>query len=226
MIKSTKKSNRTLKFTCSNYSFQPESSQKILKTSKHHIAAAPLAQMESQQSLLLAVLPCKHQRCVVLGRRKCGTKLSRWCKFHTNSHGGLFVFNFEVSTSIQRCEDPFPERQTSLIAPGSEMRHIKQMSVTFRTSLKIVASCLQTPSLLLAGTRIQHAALEHTRRRAKGHHIIIILNLITITITHYYYIHFNIVCRTYMIYIYYIIYYIYIYILYIIYYIYIYARHI
>ena len=109
----------------------------ILKTSKHHIAAAPLAQMESLQSLLPAVLPCKHQRCVVLGRRKCGTKLSRWCKFHTSSHGGLFVFSFEVSTSTQRCEDPFPERQTSLTAPGSEMRHIKQMSVTFRTSLKL-----------------------------------------------------------------------------------------
>ena len=64
-IKSNKKSNRTLKFTCSNCSFQLESSQKILKTSKHHIAAAPLAQMESLQSLLPAVLPCKHQRCVV-----------------------------------------------------------------------------------------------------------------------------------------------------------------
>ena len=67
-------SNRTLKFTCSNCSFQLESSQKILKTSKHHIAAAPLAQMESLQSLLPAVLPCKHQRCVVptLDKENCG----------------------------------------------------------------------------------------------------------------------------------------------------------
>ena len=73
-IKSNKKSNRTLKFTCSNCSFQLESSQMILKTSKHHIAAAPLAQMESQQSLLPAVLPCKHQRCVVptLDEENCG----------------------------------------------------------------------------------------------------------------------------------------------------------
>ena len=72
--KSTKKSNRTFKFTCSNCSFQLESSQKILKTSKHHIAAAPLAQMESLQSLLPAVLPCKHQRCVVptLDKENCG----------------------------------------------------------------------------------------------------------------------------------------------------------
>ena len=71
--KSTKKSNRTFKFTCSNCSFQLESSQKILKTSKHHIAA-PLAQMESLQSLLPAVLPCKHQRCVVptLDKENCG----------------------------------------------------------------------------------------------------------------------------------------------------------
>jgi hypothetical protein len=73
MAKNNKKSNRTLKFTCSNCRFQLESSQKILKTSKHHIAA-PLAQMESQQSLLPAVLPCKHQRCVVptLDEENCG----------------------------------------------------------------------------------------------------------------------------------------------------------
>ena len=74
MAKNNKKSNRTLKFTCSNCNFQLESSQMILKTSKHHIAAAPLAQMESLQSLLPAVLPCKHQRCVVptLDEENCG----------------------------------------------------------------------------------------------------------------------------------------------------------
>ena len=61
-------------FIIPGYSYQLDNSE-ILNPSKHHIAAAPLALMESLQSLLPAVLPCKHQRCVVptcsnIGRRK------------------------------------------------------------------------------------------------------------------------------------------------------------
>ena len=100
------------------YSYQLDNSE-ILNPSKHHIAAAPLALMESLQSLLPAVLPCKHQRCVVptcsnIGRRKLWQIVAKTAAIIA------MVLNFLSALWMLLSPRPSSESENKLAIPDKE----------------------------------------------------------------------------------------------------------